>query len=334
MKRMYIITGVSGHLGNTVAKKLLAQGEHVRGLILPGDAGAPLDRRLEITKGDVRQPETLEPLLACEEPCEQIVIHTAGIVSIASRYMQKVYDVNVTGTQNMIDLCLHKHVNKFIYVSSVHAIPELAAGKIITETQEFDPQKVHGLYAQTKAQATALVLESAKRGLNAVVVHPSGILGPGDYTHGHLTQLVQDYLNGRLTACVRGGYDFVDVRDVADGILAAVEKGGAGECYLLTNQYVPVAEVLNILHELTGKRKIRTVLPLWFAKLTAPLSECYYKLRKQPPLYTSYSLYTLESNALFSHEKATKVLGYQPRSLRETLRDTADFLMEEGRVTL
>ena len=86
----------------------------------------------------------------------------------------------------------------------------------------------------------------AAQGLDAVIVHPSGILGPGDFGQGHLTQMIADYLNGRLVACVKGGYDFVDVRDVADGVIAAAEKGRAGECYILSNRHYEVRELLDM----------------------------------------------------------------------------------------
>ena len=112
-------------------------------------------------------------------------------------------------------MCFKNKVSKLIYVSSVHAIPEKEDGGIITETYDFDPGKVVGLYAQTKAKATRAVLAASKKGLNAYVVHPSGIIGPGDYGNGHSTQLIIDYIKGRLVAYVNGGYDFVDVRDVA-----------------------------------------------------------------------------------------------------------------------
>ena len=96
--------------------------------------------------------------------------------------------------------------------------------------------------------------------------------------------------------------------------------------------HLPPADVYKRQHLLTGKRAIKTILPRWFAKLTAPLAELYYKILRQPPLFTSYSLYTLACNANFSHEKATRSLGYQPRSLDETLLDTATWLKAQGRV--
>ena len=333
MKRLYLVTGAYGHLGHTICNQLLDRGEEVRGLALPSDSiPAPVRRGLEIYKGDVCDPASLETFFHVEDPCEVVVIHTAGIVSIASKFNQKVFDVNVIGTKNIVDMCQKTGVKRLVHVSSVHAIPEKAKGETVTEVSRFDYRKVEGLYAQTKAKATQIVLNAAAKGLDTVVVHPSGILGPGDYGHGHLTQLVSDYLNGRLTACVKGGYDFVDVRDVAAGILAAVDKGRTGECYILSNRFYSVLELLNTLHEVTGRKKIKTVLPLWFAKGTAPLAETYYKLLKQPPLYTRYSLYTLTSNGHFSHEKAERELGYTTRDMQETLRDTAAFLISQGRI--
>lgn len=330
---LFIVTGAMGHLGNTIIHKLAEDGARVRGFILPNDNTIHFSAaQAEMVEGDVCRPESLEPLFAGTEGEDVILIHTAGIVSIASKYQQKVYDVNVQGTKNIVDACLRHHVKKLVHVSSVHAIPEGKKGDLIREADHFDPADVHGLYAQTKAEATQYVLNSAKQGLDASVVHPSGIIGPGDYGHGHLTQLVMDFLDGRLTACVKGGYDFVDVRDVTDGILRCVDAGRPGECYILSGAFCPVEELLRMLSELSGHKRVRTVLPLWFAKATAPLSEVYYRLKKQPPLYTAYSLYTLGSNANFTHEKATRELGYQPRPLSDTLRDTIAWLCSHHRL--
>lgn len=331
---LYLVTGAMGHLGNIIVGKLRQQGVQVRGLALPEDHSIPhFDPGVEIVRGDVCDPESLIPFFTHKIDQEVVVIHTAGIVSISSKYHQRLYDVNVQGTKNILKLCVLNHVKKLVHVSSVHAIPELEKGKVITEVSSFQPEKVHGPYAKTKAEASQAVLDTvAQYDLNASIVHPSGILGPGDFGRGHLTQLVIDYLDGRLTACVNGGYDFVDVRDVADGILSCVENGQPGECYLLSNQYFPIKTILDTLHDTTGKKKIKTVLPLWFAKATAPLSEIYYKILKQPPLYTRYSLYTLESNASFSHEKATHELNYNPRPIEETLRDTARWLLKHQRI--
>ena len=332
MKRVYIVTGVGGHLGNTVARELLAAGETVRGFALPNEDITMLyGDAVSIVRGDVRDRASLEPLFYGLSKNDEIyVIHCAGIVSVTSKYDQRVVDVNVRGTENVVSLCKEHGVKKLVYISSVHALPELPKGNTIHEVEDgFQAEAVIGLYAKTKAAATQIVLDAAKNGLDATVIQPSGIIGPNDYGHGHLTQMVINYLNGSLTACVEGGYDFVDVRDVADGVIAATEKGKKGECYILSNRYVPVRELLNTLARVTGGKKIKTVLPLWFAKMTAPLAELYYKIRHESPLFTRYTLYTLTSNARFTNEKARRDLGYKPRDLSATVKDTVSFLIKE-----
>lgn len=331
MKRVYIITGIGGHLGNTIARKLLAQGEIVRGFARPNEDVTMLyGDAVSIVRGDVRSAESLEPLFyGLGENDRIVVIHCAGIVSVASHYDQNVFDVNVTGTKNILDACKKHHVDKLVYISSVHAIPELPDGSIMHEIPLFQPDSVIGLYAKTKAQATQMVLDSASDGLDATVIQPSGIIGPNDYGNGHLTQMIIDYLNGNLTACIEGGYDFVDVRDVADGVIAATERGRKGECYILSNRYVAVPDLLNTLSRVTGGRKIRTILPMWFAKAAAPLAELYYKIRRASPLFTRYSLYTLTSNARFTAEKARRELGFRARDISVTLADTVNFLKRE-----
>ncbi len=335
MDRLYLVTGAAGHLGNTIVRDLAAQGAHVRALILPTDRTEALKSLpVDLYQGDVTLPDTLSSFFDVPEPDNTVVIHCAGIVSITSARSTVLYRVNVAGTMNICDLCVSGGIGRLVYVSSVHAIPEAEHGQTIVETQEFSPENVVGAYAKTKAEASLYVLRSVRdRDLKAVIVHPSGIIGPGDYGTAHMTQMIADYMNNRLTAIVRGGYDFVDVRDVAAGILSAAENGRSGECYILSNRYYEIHEIMDELHEITGHRKIRTVMPLWFVRATAPLSEIYYKIRRKPPLYTSYSIYTLFSNSHFSHEKADRELSYRTRSLRETLSDTVQWMEEHGRIS-
>ena len=333
MEQTYLITGICGHLGNNAARLLLARGARVRGFDLPRPGGGDLfGGRAELRYGDLCKPEELEPLFSDSAPGELTVIHAAGIVSIATKFQQKVWDVNVGGTKNVLALCEQYRVRKLVYVSSVHALPEAPPGQVMTEIDAFDPDRVRGLYARTKAEATQAVLDAAARGLDASVVHPSGILGPDDYGRGHLTQLVTDFMTGRLPAGVNGGYDFADVRDVADGILRCCARGRRGRCYILSNRYLTVRALLDALARETGRRPLRAYLPMWAAEATAPLAEWYCRLRRRTPLYTPYSLYTLQSNSLFSHARATEELGYAPRPIEETLRDTAAWLKAQGRL--
>lgn len=334
MKKVYIVTGANGFLGNNVVRKLLEEEENeVRALVLPSDKVNSLQGlNCKIYYGDVTRKETLKDIFTINEEAKVYVIHCAAIVSIKSKYNSKIYEVNVNGTKNIIDNVLKINA-KLIYVSSVHAITEKENNEVIEETKDFNPEKVEGIYAKTKAETARYLLKMIKnKNLNACIVHPSGIIGPNDFGNTHLTQLIIDFVNGRLTACVKGGYDFVDVRDVADGIVKACLKGKKGETYILSNRYVEIKELLDIISEVKNMKKIKNVLPIWFAKLTAPLSELYYSILKQPPLYTRYSLYTLTSNSNFSNEKAKKELGYTNRELKETITDTIKWLKEKERI--
>ncbi len=329
MQTVYLVTGAAGHLGNTVVRKLLQQGQKVRALVLPQEQNREALKGAEIYEGDVRKPENLIPFFSPKEGCENIVIHCAGIVSIASRYKQVIYDVNVGGTRNVVAGCKANGVKKLVYISSVHAIPELPKGQVMQEISCFDPEKVVGVYAKTKAEATQLVLQAGQEGIDVSVVHPSGICGPYDYGHGHITQLFKDYYRGTLTAAVNGGYDFCDVRDVANGVISCANQGEPGACYILSGAYYTIAQLLECFHKVTGKKRVSTILPMWFAKLTAPLSEAYYKFLRQPPLYTPYSLYTLTSNAAFCNEKAKSALGYTVRPMEQTVVDMMEWMKQE-----
>lgn len=348
MKKIYIITGAGGFLGNNIVREInqTQPDAEVRALVSSLDrAGALKDLNCKIYAGDVTKPETLADIFTIPPDTspkapgsagirspEVYVIHCAAIVYIKSKPNPAVYQVNVLGTRNIVEKTLEVDA-KLIYVNSVHALPELPHGSVITEITNFDPAKVEGEYAKSKAEAARYVLEAVQsRGLDACIVHPSGIIGPYDSKTSHLTQLIIDAATGRLKAGVKGGYDFVDVRDVAQGILAACAKGRAGECFILSGHYVSVPELFQFIAEATGRKPITTFLPLWLAKLTAPLSELYYQAKKQPPLYTKYSLYTLESNANFSHAKADRELGYHSRPIKDTIDDTVRWLESVGKI--
>lgn len=328
MRKLYIITGASGHLGSTIIRRLYSEDCLIRGLIMPGEK-EEFPGRVSYFRGDVTVPDSLEPLFADTDGYETFVIHAAGIISIGGDDIRKLYDVNVTGTENIIEQCTEHGVSRLLYVSSVHAIPE-RKGHVISEVSSFLSDEVEGAYAKTKAAATEAVIEAAKLGLlDAVVVHPSGIIGPYDSGRNHLVQLVKMYIRGKLPAGVGGGYDFVDVRDVADGCVKALRKGRTGECYILSNSYITIRELLEKVREKTGgKRKV--CLPVWIARLFEPLFRFASMITHTRPLYTSYALSTISGNGHFSHLKATRELGYAPRDFSATLSDTVAWLKGEA----
>lgn len=331
-KNVYLVTGAAGHLGGWVIRRLLSRGQEVRGLLLPGEKLRPdvlaeptAAQKLQSVVGNVCDPASLDALFAGLEG-RAVILHCAGIITIAGRPDERVRSVNVGGTQNVIAACLRHQAQRLVYVSSVHALPVLAAGSVQAEIIHFDAEQVHGAYAKTKAEATQAVLDAAQAGLNAVVVHPSGMLGPYGNPTGNLTRLMNSFLEGRLPLAVKGGFDFVDVRDVAEGVVLAAEKGESGQCYLLTNRYYSVRELLTLLAQVSGRRPTRVYVPCLLARTFAPFAEANDRRKGRPPLFTAYSLDTLSQNALYTHQKAERLLGYTVRPMRDTLCDiAADF---------
>ncbi len=328
MKRVYIITGANGFLGNNIIRKLeLDVNNEIRAFVLKGDHIKSLEHlKCKIYYGDITNKSTLSSIFENINGKEVFVIHCAAVVYIKSKYNPFIYNVNVNGTKNIVDKVLEIKA-KLIYISSVHAIPEKYNNSLITEITNFNPNNVHGLYAKTKAEAAMYVMNAIKyKGLNACIIHPSGIIGPNDYGNSHLTQLIKKVTDGKLFACVKGGYDFVDVRDVADGVINACKNGNKGECYILSNRYITVKELCDLVCDVQKRKKIKLVLPITLAKLIAPLFELYYNFKKQTPLFTKYSLYTLSSNANFSNKKAKQYLYFKNRNIKETVKDTVEWI--------
>ena len=326
MATRYIVTGGAGHLGSTLLRMLRHTGQPVRALILPGETPEVQGEHITYCPGDVRDPDSLRPLFEGAPEENTVVIHSAGIIDISGHLSPALRAVNVEGTKHILELSRDYEVSRFVHVSSVHAIPELPQGETIQEVDAFDPRQVVGGYAKAKAEATQAVLDAAEEGLDAVVVHPSGILGPYDSGRNHLVHLVKTFLAGKLPGSVNGGYDFVDVRDVAKGCLLAAQRGQKGRCYILSGSFAEIRDLLALAGRQIGRR-VPPLFPRPLAKAAAPLLEAVALRKQERPLYTKYSLYTLTSNSNFSHDRATRELGYRPRRLEVTVRDMVDYLL-------
>ena len=325
----YLVTGATGFLGRVVAEGLVRRKAQVHALVLHDDPYTDLlPKEVRTVIGDVCDKSSLSDFFA-DADSRTCVIDCAGIVSVASRPGPRLYQVNVGGTWKVLRQCMEHDVGKMVYVSSVHAIPEKPKGCIISEDCEFSPGLVDGDYAKSKAAATELVFDAAERGLNASIVFPSGIIGPGDLQGGSFTSMAKSFLSGKLPFAVRGGYDFVDVRDVANGILACSESGEPGKGYILSGCYVTIRRMLQLVGK-AAKLKYRSIcLPLGLARLAAPYYERRSLRERKPLFFTPYSVSVLASNGQFSHAAASERFAYQPRPIEETLGDMTAWLLNQ-----
>ena len=323
MKKLWLVTGATGHVGTILVSVLQQRGEHVRALVRP-NSNIVAHSNVEIYEGDIRNRESLIPFFDRGDYDYVSLVHCAALITIASKHNPEVWNINVHGTNNVMSLARDTGVDRIVYVSSVHAIPERPANEIITEVSSFSPNLVHGQYAKSKAAAAQIVMDYAKAGLNVSIVHPSGIIGPGDTrSRNHMIRTIQAISDGKISVGLQGGYDFVDSRDVADGIIGCEEKGRPGECYILNGNYIGVLELVNSIRKIRGKKTTRIEAPHALAKLIAPVAEYFSRtFSKDAPLLTPYSVYTLHTNGRFSHEKATREFDYHPRPMEESIRDS------------
>ena len=336
--RYYLLTGAAGFLGSNICLQLLEAGCKVRALVLPNDKSVKfIPEQVEVVLGDLTDAPSLEPFFTVPEGCTSVVIHCASMVTVNPNYSEKLMAVNVGGTRNIITKVLnHPECEKMVYVSSTGAIPEQPHGTPITEVSKFtpcDPKKVVGAYSQSKATATQMVLDAVQvMGLKACVVHPSGILGPNDHAIGETTGTLLQIIKGEMPMGMQGSFNLCDVRDLAAGTIAAVDKGRVGECYILANKTVTLKEMCNMLHAECNAKKIKFYLPLDLAdKIAAGLEKQAEKTGKMP-LMTTFSVYNLARNNEFDCTKAKTELGYTTRSYEETIHDEVQWMIAEGLV--
>jgi dihydroflavonol-4-reductase len=333
-KTVYLLSGAAGFLGSNVSRSLLSQGKKVRALVLEGDRAAQhIPAGVEIIWGNLLDPQSLERFFAVPEDTETIVLHCASFVTVNPEFNQKVYDVNVTGTKNIIDKCLEHGMKKLVYVSSTGAIPELPHGEIIREVDHFNPDLVRGCYSRTKAQATQLVLDAVRdRGLDASIVYPSGIAGPNDFAYTFFATFILDAAMGKMPAGIEGSFNAVDVRDLAEAVIACAEKGRKGEGYILSNSIVGIADIFHYIHKHSGAKAVKMILPVPVARVLAFFAEAISMVTKKPALFTGFSVYNLARNNNFSCEKAKRELGFHTRPFEESIADTVAWLCAEGKI--
>lgn len=320
---MILVTGAAGHIGNVLVRELVDRGERVRALILPGeDTRSLYGLDIEIVVGNVLDPESLDRAARGVD----IVYHLAGLISILPDKNDLMWQVNVEGTRNVLAAAKKAGVRRLVHTASIHALSRNWIGKI-NEEVPFDPDATAGGYDRTKAAASLLVLEAVKDGLDAVIVCPTGVIGPHDYRGSEMGDLIKDWLRKKLNFLVKGAYDFVDVRDVVQGQILACERGRSGEVYILSGWQIKVLELKQLVQNVIGKRISTITLPMWLAKFGAKFMPFYYKITRRRPRFTDYSLETLQSNSDVSSDKAQTELGYKPRELKITIKDTVDWLL-------
>ena len=320
-----IVTGASGHVGANLVRKLLEQKRQVTCLVRSSDAalkGLPV----EIVKGDVRDPQSL----ATTFTGATTVFHCAARIAITGSGWKKIEEVNVLGVRNVVEACLKSRVRRLVHFSSIHAFDPIPLNEPLNETRAKVSSPHAPPYDRSKVAGEKEVRAGIEKGLDAVILNPTGILGPNDFHNSFFGRIIRQIGRARMPIGVNGGFNWVDVRDVADAALAAEIKGITGEQYLISGYWVSLGETAKIIDGIQGKKSMWMLSPLWLAAIGAPFAEWGARLLSKQPLYTPVSIATLKnSHKNISHEKASRAFGYNPRPFEETIRDTLAWYREK-----
>ena len=321
-----LVTGATGHIGSNLVRALLKQGRKVRALVR-GDTTSLDGLDVEKVRGDVLDRASLDPALDGVD----VVYHLAALISIMPSEGPRIMHINIEGPRNIVDACLAHKVRRLVHFSSIHALLPPGGDNLTDETRPANLDPRAPFYDRSKALGELEVHNAIKeRGLDAVIVNPTAVLGPYGFNPKLHLRVLLDIYHGTLPSLVEGGFNWVDSRDVAAGALAAEAKGRTGERYLLAGKWESVRVLAETVEKATGKKPPRLSVPVWLAHLGVPFAAAYARLTKTSPIYTGPSLRALGEHRNISHEKARTELGYTNRPLAETIADTFDFYDKVG----
>jgi dihydroflavonol-4-reductase len=307
-----LVTGASGFLGWHVARVLLERGYPVRALVRSGSRVDGLD--VELVTGDLRDAASLRRAV---EGCE-LVFHVAADYRLWARDPGELYRSNVEGTRNLFEAAKLAGVNRVVYTSTVGCIG-IPPGGIGDETTPCTLEDMAGDYKRSKFQAEQVALEFARNGLPVVVVNPTAPIGDHDVKPTPTGKIVLDFLNGDMPAFIDTGLNVVDVRDTAEGHWLACERGRPGERYILGSQNLTLAQILQMLAKITGRKAPKIRLPYAVAYCAGACSTAWASVTGTPPRVPLNGVRMARKKMWVTHEKAQRELGFDPGSAEGAL---------------
>ena len=317
MNKLIAVTGANGHIGNVVCRKLLEGGYQVKAFY-HSDKKSLLDLNVDLVQGDILKTEDVMRLV---QDCE-VVIHCAGIISISGDPDGRVFKTNTEGPHNVLKASLAKGVKRIIHVSSVHALKELPLHTPYDETRPYK-EPTDPVYDFSKAKGEQILLEgAAKSSIEIVILRPSSVIGPYDFKPSLLGAALLDFYFQKIPFLPQGGYDFVDVRDVAQAAVNAIQMGRDREAYVLSGTFYNFKKFAKVIHKVTGKKVPQKVIPYRVLKMVLPLVTLYAKWTRSSLAFTRESIDIIfNGHPHMDHTKAKKELHFSSRSLEESLHD-------------
>lgn len=311
-----VITGASGFLGAHLARTLKDRGVEVRAA--DRSRGPALDDvDVEFVEIDVLDPASLRAAFEGQDR----VFHLAAIISIVGDPTGEVWRVNVHGPRNAATVALECGVGRFVHCSSVHSFDLERCGPSLDESGLPTTHPDAPAYDRSKRAGEEAVRLVVQKGLDAVVVNPTGIIGPDDRGPSRMGETVLQFMTRKIPVGITGQFDFVDVRDVVEGLIAAGDRGRTGDNYLLSGSRLSIRELGMLVERYSGVPVPPLSIPL---RLVTPLAPLVMQIeqRTKKPIFTPDAMHALKYSPVVSHYRAATDLGYRSRPIHETVRDT------------
>jgi dihydroflavonol-4-reductase len=315
---MIAITGASGLLGSNLAAELVRAGHRVVATKRAGSKVAHLDDLgIEWRDADLSSTDGLTTAFAGAE----VVFHCAAAVSTQVEVTPAMKEANVAGTQRVIDACVAAKVGRLVHTSSVVAVGLSTDGKPCDETAvwNFDREGMADAYSITKRESEDLV-NAARDRLDAVIVNPTFMFGPRDARPSSGKMIVK-VVKGKLPGWTPGYNNFVDVRDVARGMVAAWQRGKRGERYILGGHDMTYRDVFREIARVAGVAPPRMKAPYAFARLLGMWGDFRERGGHEPIVNTPQVRYAYTDKFRFTSQKAQRELGYTYGPLDVAIRD-------------
>ena len=318
------VTGASGHIGSNLCHELQSLNYLLH--ILRYRNSVFESATTEVVDGDITDRDSLDPLMKGVD----VVIHLAAKISISDHDRELTFKINDLGTRHVVDACLAHGVKRLIHFSTIHAYNPHPLNETMDETREL-VSTGGSAYDLSKVAGEKYALAAMSKGLEVVVLTPTSVYGPNDNQPSLLGSAIMDIYNGKIPALVPGGYDFVFVKDVVQGIIASIDKGRNGEKYLLSGHYLSIKELAYKIGTIGQVKVTQTVLSSFFLKMLLPIFQLQSRLLNKPTRESLKAL--LESNPFISSEKATLELGSRKTPVDKALKETLEWYRNNDKLS-
>lgn len=318
-----IVIGASGFLGNVLCRLLHKKDYTVTALALDATTAISLqDLSIKKINATILDKKSLSNVLQNQD----IVFNLAGTISILKDRTKCMYAVNVKGVKNVAEAALAANVRKFIHVSSIHAFHRYPEDQAIDENRPLALTEDEYDYDRTKALGEVALLEVMAKGLNAVIINPTCFIGPYDFEPSLMGSSINNFFAQKILPSLSGGFNFLDVRDMAQTLINTIEHGKNGERYLVAGEWISVNDMIDVIIQLRGFSGVKMKIPSALLYIQAYLQVFYatlFNTKKIP--FSNQSLGHLKFHRFITDDKAREVLQHQNRPLAETLRDANEW---------